>query len=593
MFVDANDPIAEALASGGAQSLLQRLHFNASEGRIWLDDRRMLLLDVAAFTGLRMELIELLGTDVARGVFTRVGYLMGARDAALACKLHDRDASLANLFAPGPFLHALEGFVHVQSLRREMDIEAGHCNCEFLMKNSAEHASHTSSAGIAASAECWTAVGHTSAYFSHIMGKRILVREVECEASGDPRCRAIARPVEQWDDAEEDLRYFTLEHRTQAPSRRKTFLPAAIPARGESPDSRVVGSSHALSAVLHKVRRVADTNATVLLLGESGVGKSLFAHEIHQQSKRADKPFVAVNCAAIPEPLIESELFGVERGAYSGASAARPGRFEAAHGGTIFLDEIGTLTPPTQAKLLRVLQSGEIERLGSNRTVQINARILAATNEDLKTAVLDGRFREDLYYRVNVFPIQIPPLRDRRDDLPLLLQACIGRFTREHGRRCPGVTPALLKAVVNYHWPGNVRELENVIERAIILAEDGEPLDVRHLFSVDMTTRDKALVTVGSSGRLALESGATVPTRAAGDPGSVEASLDFKEELRQWAWSAVMERKLSLPSTLEWIKSELMQAALQQTRGNVSKAASMIGVTRAQMDYQLRHNPTH
>jgi transcriptional regulator with GAF, ATPase, and Fis domain len=300
-------------------------------------------------------------------------------------------------------------------------------------------------------------------------------------------------------------------------------------------------------------------------------------------------PFVAVNCAAIPEPLIESELFGVERGAYSGANAARPGRFQAADGGTVFLDEIGTLTPPAQAKLLRVLQSGEIERLGSNRTVRVNARILAATNEDLKAAVLDGRFREDLYYRINVFPIQIPPLRDRRDDLPLLLEACIARFTREHDRHCPGVTPAMLKAIVNYHWPGNVREFENVIERAIVLAEDGEPLDVRHLFNVDMAAHDQALVTVGSSGRLALKPGSAA-TRTARGRGGAELSQSPKEDLREWAWSVVMDRKLSLPAALELVRSELMEAALQRTRGNVAKAASILGVTRAQMDYRLRQN---
>lgn len=591
MFVDANDPIAEALARGGADSLLQRLHFNASEGRIWLDDRRMLLLDVSAFNALRIELIELLGVDVARGVFTRVGYLMGARDAALACKLHDRDGPPLELMAPGPFLHALEGFVQVQSLRRELDIESGHCDCEFLWKHSVEHTSFASTAGGAEGVGCWMAVGHSSAFFSHIMGKRILVRELECEATGDSRCRAIARPVEEWDDAEEDLSYFTVEHRAGAPRASKVFLPLRNPpapdASAGPPESPIVGSSSALSAVLHKVRRVASTNATVLLLGESGVGKSLFAHEIHKQSKRKAAPFVAVNCAAIPESLIESELFGVERGAYSGANAARAGRFEAADGGTVFLDEIGTLTPPAQAKLLRVLQSGEIERLGSNRTVRVNARILAATNEELKQAVSQGRFREDLYYRINVFPIHIPPLRDRRDDLPLLLEACIARFTREHGRSCPGVTPAVLKAIVNYGWPGNVREFENVIERAVVLAEDGEPLDAQHLFNVDMTARDKALVTVGSSGKLVLESG-SIPAPAARGQGSIEASRDPMEELREWAWSVVMDRTLSLPAALELVRSELMEAALQRTRGNVAKAAAILGVTRAQMDYRLR-----
>lgn len=583
--IQANDPIAEALAYFGGESLLQRLHFNAGEGRIWLDDRRMLLLDATAFNSLRVELVELLGVEVARGVLTRVGYLMGARDAELSWKIHGHDAPKADLLATGPFLHALEGFVKAQSVRRDLDIARGHCDCEFLWKHSVEHDAHIAARDGATDAACWMAVGHTSAYFSGIMGRRILVRELECEATGGTQCRAVARPVEQWDDPEEDLRYFTVEHIRPARHRAMVSLPAAaleVTNEGK-PASSVVGSSSALTMVLHKVHRVARTNATVLLLGESGVGKSLFAREIHQHSKRKEQPFVAINCAAIPESLVESELFGVERGAYSGASQSRAGRFEAANGGTVFLDEIGTLTLPAQAKLLRVLQTGELERLGSTRTIKVNSRILAATNVDLQEAVRCGTFREDLYYRINVFPIDIPPLRDRRDDLPALLEACIARFCAEHDRHCTGVTARALKTILAYDWPGNIRELENVLERAVIMADDGEALDAQHLFNVDMATPGKVLLGIGPSGRVV---NPATPSSAPAHPPA--DSTDPAAELHDWAQREVLRGHLNLPSTLNLVRDSLIRAAMEHSGGNVAKAAARLGVTRAQIDYRLK-----
>jgi transcriptional regulator with GAF, ATPase, and Fis domain len=215
----------------------------------------------------------------------------------------------------------------------------------------------------------------------------------------------------------------------------------------------------------------------VLLLGESGVGKSLIAREIHRCSRRAEKPFIEVNCAAIPETLVESELFGVERGAYSGAATSRAGRFEVAQGGTLFLDEIATLSMVAQGKLLRVLQNGEMERLGSNRTITVDARVIAATNENLEMAVREGRFREDLFFRLNVFPLNVVPLRERRDDIPLLVDVLLARFCARHGRALTGVSSRAMRSIIRYRWPGNIRELENILERAIILAQDGETLD--------------------------------------------------------------------------------------------------------------------
>ena len=219
-----------------------------------------------------------------------------------------------------------------------------------------------------------------------------------------------------------------------------------------------------------KVRQVADTTAPVLLLGETGTGKELLARTLHAQSRRRGRSFVAINCAALPATLIESELFGHEKGAFTGASHAKPGRFELADQGTLLLDEIGELEPALQAKLLRVLEDGEIQRLGSTVTRKVDVRIIAATNRDVRTGVRDGRFRSDLYYRLNVFPIEIAPLRERRDDIPLLVWHFVQSRQRALGRdinRIPKTSMAVLQA---YDWPGNVRELQNVIERAMILS---------------------------------------------------------------------------------------------------------------------------
>jgi len=239
--------------------------------------------------------------------------------------------------------------------------------------------------------------------------------------------------------------------------------------------SEIVGRSHALRHVLHLVEQVAPTGTAVLLTGETGTGKELVARAIHARSARNERPLVAVNCAALPGTLIESELFGYERGAFTGALQRRAGRFEVASGGTIFLDEIGDLPADIQGRLLRVLQEGTFERLGSSHTIKVDVRVVAATNRDLAAAVADGRWRADLFYRLRVFPIEVPPLRDRRDDIPLLVWYFVTRKRAGLGRNVSRITDRAMTALQRYEWPGNVRELENVIERALILSP-GETL---------------------------------------------------------------------------------------------------------------------
>jgi formate hydrogenlyase transcriptional activator len=239
----------------------------------------------------------------------------------------------------------------------------------------------------------------------------------------------------------------------------------------------IVGSSKALRAVLSQVGKVAPTDSTVMILGETGTGKELIAGAIHKRSKRSTKAFIRINCAAIPPSLIASELFGHEKGAFTGALQRRLGRFESADGGTIFLDEIGDLPSDTQVALLRVLQEREFERVGSSRPISIDVRVIAATNRDLEAAVAAGTFRQDLFYRLNVFPLRVPALRERKDDIPLLVEYLVERYAKRVGKRISYIKKKTLDLFQGYDWPGNIRELQNVIERAVILS-DGETFSI-------------------------------------------------------------------------------------------------------------------
>jgi two-component system, NtrC family, response regulator AtoC len=302
----------------------------------------------------------------------------------------------------------------------------------------------------------------------------------------------------------------------------------------------IVARSPKMQEVLATVERVAPTNSTVLLGGESGVGKDLIARAIHEKSRRASGPFLKINSTAIPENLLESELFGFEKGAFTGAVASKPGKFELADKGTLFLDEIGDVPPATQVKLLRVLQEREFERLGGTRTVKVDVRLIAATNKDLRQALEQGTFREDLYYRLNVVPIDIAPLRERKEDIPDLVNLFISRFTGESGKPVEGITPEAMQMLVNYHWPGNVRELQNIVERACALAKSSVlgPSDI-HL---DVR-----------------------PAKSSNGPGGF---LPEGMTLEQW-------------------EDEMVQEALRRANGNKSQAARLLGLSRNALRYRL------
>ncbi len=315
----------------------------------------------------------------------------------------------------------------------------------------------------------------------------------------------------------------------------------------------IIGRSGPMREVFDAVHRVAETDVTVLLQGESGTGKELVARAIHASSKRRNKPFVAVNCAAIPETLLESELFGHEKGAFTGAIARRVGRFEQANGGTLFLDEIGEMSPATQVKILRVLQERRFERVGGTRSVEVDVRIISATNKDLEAEVREGRFRQDLYYRICVYPIHLPPLRDRREDIPVLVGHFLQRFNAKMPRRrqIRSVAHDALRALESYDWPGNVRELENVLERSMLNADDGVlrlhnlPSHLQHTFQ---------------------------ETRGTGTALS---------------WKQALAHATEVPP-LEEIEREALKLALKLTKNNVTAAASRLGIGRTTFYRKMR-----
>ncbi len=297
----------------------------------------------------------------------------------------------------------------------------------------------------------------------------------------------------------------------------------------------IVGSSKVMMGIYELIETVSKTNTTVLILGESGVGKERVAHAIHYNSMRADKPFVKVNCAALTESLIESELFGHEKGAYTGATMARKGRFEMADKGTIFLDEIGELSLAVQVKLLRVIQEKEFERIGGNTTIKSDVRIIAATNKDLAISIREGKFREDLYYRLNIFPVVVPPLRERRADIMLLADHFIQKYSREHRKKIDSISPAATAKLMNYHWPGNVRELENYIERAVMLCDDGN-IQSHHLppnlqvFDV-VTTQDQSGTFKGTISRMEKEIIINALERSRGNMAKAARSMGITERM--------------------------------------------------------------
>jgi DNA-binding NtrC family response regulator len=470
--------------------LNELLQSDPAGGILRFANERVLLLDAVALGLLRRELIESLGLAGARAVLTRFGYAHGWRTAENLRTGFPWDDEREWRNAGGR-LHTLQGLVRVESPGRREPPDPTLVG-DSIWHDSYEAEQHLLQLGRAEEPVCWTLTGFASGYLSRAHGREIYCLEERCRGKGDAVCRLIGRAAEDWGETivpylpfyqktclDEALSQVTTELK-RVERRLRTRHQEIDPPRRTEGRTDLILESPAMARVLDMARRVAQVDSTVLLTGESGVGKERVARFIHAESARAGGPFVAINCGAVPENLLESELFGHARGSFTGATQDRVGLFEAAHGGTLFLDEIGEVPPAMQVKLLRALQERQIRRVGENRNREVNVRVLAATNRNLVDEIRAARFRQDLYYRLRVIEIVIPPLRERREDILPLARSALAATAARTRRKVSGFTPAAAHQLLRYAWPGNVRELENAVERAVVLARRNR-IDVEDL----------------------------------------------------------------------------------------------------------------
>jgi DNA-binding NtrC family response regulator len=482
--------------------LTELLDFRPDQGIIRLHEQRVVILSAAAMGLMRKELIDTLGVETTRRIFLRFGFADGYHDAV---SLRDRSQWTTPLdgLRAGTELHRLEGIVRANISRLEHDPVSGRFDEDVEWHDSYVAEQHVHHYGTSDTPVCWSLVGYASGYASACFGQEMYFKETACLAQGAPACSVVGKDAARWGDELEGLRadfhgadlgreiervrdavhrrLGEIERREKLVAKRERELDRLLERvdRHAAAKHFIAGTS-AMRDVLELAARVAPLDTTVLVYGESGTGKEFIVRMIHDQSTRAAGPFVSVNCAALTETLLESELFGHARGAFTGAVREKVGLFEVAGRGTIFLDEIGEVAPTVQAKLLRALQEREIRRVGAERTIKINARVVAATNRDLRAAVDAGTFREDLYFRLGAFVITVPPLRERREDIPVLVHDFVGRAAERVKRDVKTVSPDAMTALMRYDWPGNVRELEHAIERAVIVAR-GSSIKLREL----------------------------------------------------------------------------------------------------------------
>jgi DNA-binding NtrC family response regulator/predicted hydrocarbon binding protein len=459
------------------------LKVDQPNGAISFAGQRSILVDATAMGTLRADLVLHLGATAARAVLTRLGYVQGWRLAeALLPQLALESAEAWR--EAGGFALMLQGIHGVAlsnpgPLSREGSTIVGSFEAE-------QHIAHL---GISDEPTCWMVCGLQSGYLSRVSGQEIFVLEERCVGRGDAACHLLGRTRAEWGDTRADeLRFFhtlhlkdwldaSLHQATDSLAKVEQKLAdakraIARVAPGHLDAEGMVARSPGMRHVLDLARRVAKVDSTVLVSGESGVGKERIARFVHDESLRARGPFVAINCAAITESLLESELFGHARGAFTGAVQDRAGLFEAAHGGTLLLDEVGEMAPALQVKLLRALQEREIRRVGENKSRPVDARVIAATNQDLTGRIAAGLFRKDLYYRLNVVELRVPPLRERHEDILPLARVLLAEAAMRLKRPTSGLTPRAADQLLRYDWPGNVRELENAMERAVALAPE-------------------------------------------------------------------------------------------------------------------------
>jgi DNA-binding NtrC family response regulator len=474
------------------------LELDPEGGVIRFAGQRALLLDAVAMGLLRKYLVENFGATAARVVLTQFGFAHGWRMAeAMKTEFQwDNDEAWRDA---GARIHTLEGLFRLETGDRGALSKQGS-----MLVGSYEAEQHLLHFGRSDASVCWTIAGLTSGHLSKTAGKEIYVLEDRCVGKGDSACHVFGRTRLEWgDERAEDLGFFEVKrldecldvslHRVtetlKAAERKLDARRRALVRVTRSVDEPlgIVARSARMSQLVDLARRVAKVDSTVLITGESGSGKERIARLVHDESSRAAGPFIAVNCGAITETLLESELFGHARGAFTGATQNRAGLFEAANGGTLLLDEVGEVSTGMQVKLLRVLQEREVRRVGENKNRPVDVRVLAATNRDLAEAVASGAFRQDLYYRLKVVELHVPSLRDRRDDILPLARVLLVDAAARMKRKLMVLAPQAADRLLQYHWPGNVRELENAMERAVALARgnrvelDDLPEELRHV----------------------------------------------------------------------------------------------------------------
>jgi len=452
-------------------------------GSIELQGRRLILMSMHAFGQFRRDILDMLGEDNLKRIFLRFGYFWGQADAA-AMQEAFAWTDVKEIIKAGVRMTNLEGVARTLIRELNWDPDSQSFNMEVEWRNSAEVEEHLLECGWASKPCCWKLIGYASGYASSCLGKSIYFKEISCRAKGDSTCIAVGRDEISWGDEINEIKEFfeaedikgTVDNLTNELAARQN---AMLLGQNELENlSRIMEPyffeyrSRSLQNVLHMADRVARFNTSVLVTGESGVGKEVLARYIHGKSPRSSEGFVTVNCSALPETLLESELFGHCAGAFTGASKNRAGLFEEAMNGTVFLDEIGDITPATQLKLLRVLQDKEIVRIGENEPRQVDVRIIAATNKDLMQAIAEGSFRDDLLYRLRVVEIEIPPLRDRIEDIVPLARHIIKGLSHRLELKNLRLDAQCIDFLQAYDWPGNVRELENALERAAVFSDD-------------------------------------------------------------------------------------------------------------------------
>jgi DNA-binding NtrC family response regulator/predicted hydrocarbon binding protein len=521
------------------------------EGLVDLHGRRLIIQDTISFGQFCRDLIEMVGREDARRILTRWGYFWGQVDAATMQRLFQWD-SLTECLKAALRLHQLLGAGTSTVISHALDPEAGRFSTQISCHDSVEADNSQAQFGVSDKPCCWALMGYFSGYATYCLGKSVYFVERECRGKGDQRCLVVGMDVDSWGpEIAEDLPYFyatdihgkiqaltdQLREKELELQRQQNQLELS----GRSRIASVEVRSREFQRVVQLADRVAKFDSSVLITGETGVGKEVVARYIHSQSPRSNTPFVAINCGALPETLLESTLFGHKAGAFTGATKDRPGLFQEAEGGTIFLDEIGDTTRALQLKLLRVLQEREVMRVGETRPFKVDVRVISATNHDLQQAVRASSFREDLYYRLRVVEIHVPPLCQRKDDILPLARHFVEKCAIRLGLPDLRLDATSLDCLMDYSWPGNVRELENAIEHAAVFCQESVILP-KH-FPLQILSRSR---------------------------------LQNKQELAETPDRSLAE-----------VEREYIQRVLSATHGNRRKAARILGIGEATLYRRL------